>query len=344
MLRRQLTDTTGYLLSVLEKNEQGQYFFPCTPCGILPFWINQENKIVWGCVETNRTGIISTLPPTGSQDLIVIKDNERLAIELSKPLPDLKKDFLEALTGKNSSGQIYQEIITRFIENGYQVYLETMLAAAVRETLEENGIDLQIENGKNLGLLISMFDFPPQVVKAKRGMITQKIYAAYLSGNTGIELRYTDKIEEKILMNKDHSFYEKGIWCTLEYLKESFQDQKNNFSKDGKYEFNEEQIKLMESEFVAWESRIQLIEKIESSIIQTFKNLNINSIAQLSRIDFGIMEYAAARKDQLNEGWTRLTLLGGEEFRENQLDSNLASNTMPCTASEDKQITVGLHS
>ncbi|GEM_PF-3705036 len=55
-------------------NENHQYYFPNTPCGILPFYIN-ENKIVWGCVESNRVGPIVVAPPGGTQDIIAQNEN-----------------------------------------------------------------------------------------------------------------------------------------------------------------------------------------------------------------------------------------------------------------------------
>lgn len=311
MLRQCLIDNaTGYPLSPLEKDEKKQYPFPNSPCGILPFYINPDNKIAWGCIEANRTGVKSSQPPAGSQDIIVIKDNERFSIEVSKAFPDLKKDFMKPFTGKNVNGQNYQEIMNCFIDNGYEVYLENMLATATRETFEENGTDLRINGGKNLDLLINMFDFPPHVIKAKRGMTTQKIYAAHLSGDTGIQLNYTDKIEEGIAINKGRTFYEKGIWCTLEDLKKAFQEQKINFAQSEKDGLTEDQIKLMESEFIAWESRIDLIEKVEASIIPSLKNMNINSISQAQKIEFSLMDKLNMNKDNFAKNWTMLTLFG----------------------------------
>lgn len=66
-------------------NEKGQYVFPKSPCGILPFFI-KDNKIVWGCIETNRVRIVANSPPAGTQNIDVAKDAEYFSIEVSKPL------------------------------------------------------------------------------------------------------------------------------------------------------------------------------------------------------------------------------------------------------------------
>ncbi len=319
-----IDSTSGYPLIKLEKNQQDQYIFPNTPCGILPFFINSENKIVWGCIETNRVGISSTQPPAGTQDIIIIKDEERFSIEASKPFPDLQKDFLKPYVGKNFSGQNYQDILSCLSTNGYEIYLENMLATAAHETYEENGTDLRINGGKNLNSLIEMYDIPPQAVKAKRGMTTQKIYAAHLSSDSNVELKYTDKIEEKIVINKGRSFYEKGIWCELESLKLSFNTQKINFAQSEKSNLTDDQIKLIESEFVAWESRIELMEKVEVSIISSLENLHINSIAQAEKIDFTKMETPKFEKS--NSHWTTLSLLSpNNNVETNTYDNNLKS-------------------
>jgi hypothetical protein len=212
-------------------------------------------------------------------------------------LPELNKDFLKSFTGKNVSGQNYQEIITCFVDNGYQVFLENMSTTAAHETYEEHGTDLRTNIGKDHNSLINMYDFEPQSIKAKRGMTTQKVYVAHLSELAkNIQLNYTDKIEEKILINKGRSFYEKGIWCTLKELKASFQSEKIN-QKNMNAGLTSEQISLIEAELIALESRIELIEKIEVSVISHLKDLKINSMAQAPKIQFGIMEKESPKKD-----------------------------------------------
>ena len=254
------------LLAPIGKAENGQYLFPNTPCGVLPFYINQENKIVWGCIETNRTRIKSTHPPAGTQDIIVIRNKERFTIEVSKPLRALGIDCLKSFFGKNVSGENYQGIISTLIKNGYEVYLESMLATAIHETYEEHGTDLRIGEGLNRDLVINMYDFEPQTIQAKRGLTTQKAFAAHLKNPEKVRLNYTNKIEEKILINKGLAFYEKGTWCTLEELKALFLTESTHFANSDTSELSTEQRAFIEAEFRVWASRIELMEKMESSI------------------------------------------------------------------------------
>jgi hypothetical protein len=289
--------------------EIGGYLFPKTPCGILPFYINKENEIVWGCVETDRIHIKSTLPPTGTQDIIAINGEERICIEASKPLIESNKLLIKPLILEDiKNGKIllnkeeiifneknYQPIIARLKEAGYQVFLENKLATSIHETFEENGIDLRL-NGRDEHLLLAMYDFPVQPVKAKRGMTIQKIYAAYLAGDnlcndTDIALKTTLKVEEKVPAFKGNNFYEKGIWCTLQRLKELFEAEKSKYTLSDKKELTEMQQETIAQEFGAWESRIELIEKIEASIIPCLDS--VNSIANKNiAISFDVIEAA----------------------------------------------------
>ncbi|STX51458.1 Uncharacterised protein [Legionella busanensis] len=281
-------DITGYELTRLEKDINGKYIFPNMPCGILPFFINNEDQIVWGCVETNRVGVTAIAPPAGTQDIIALKNNHRLTFEVAKPLKENNYEFLQSFVGKPISNEIYQNLITSLIQEGFDVYIEHPLATAAHETKEEHGIDLHIKEGAHSNLLVSMFEFDPQTILAKRGTTTQKIFAAHLTPPGNVTLNYTDKIEEKIDLNKGRPFYEKGIWTTLEDLKLSLEKEQQLFKarkEAGILPFNLKQIALIEAEFKAYASRIELIEKIESSI-KTNLNCVIASKANLPSLDF----------------------------------------------------------
>ena len=151
-----IIDTKTGLAFEFIGEENGGYLFPKTPCGVLPFYVNKENEIVWGCVETDRIHIKSTLPPAGTQDIIAINGEERICIEASKPLIESNKLLIKPLILEDiKNGKIllskeemifneknYQPIIACLKEAGYQVFLENKLATSIHETFEENGIDL----------------------------------------------------------------------------------------------------------------------------------------------------------------------------------------------------------
>ena len=157
-------------------------------------------------------------------------------------------------------------------------------------------------NGRDQHLLLAMYDFPVQPVKAKRGMTTQKIYVAHLAGDnlcndTDIALKTTLKVEEKVPAFKGNNFYEKGIWCTLKGLKQLFEAEKEKYTQSDKKELTDTQQETVVQEFGAWESRIELIEKIEASIIPCLDS--VNSIANKNfAFSFDVIE--AARNFQTN--------------------------------------------
>ncbi|WP_298626764.1 hypothetical protein [uncultured Legionella sp.] len=178
-------------------------------------------------------------------------------------------------------------------EAGYQVFLENKLATAIHETFEENGIDLNT-NGRDQHLLVAVYDFVVQPVKAKRGIATQKIYAALLSGDNlrddaSILLKNTLKVEEKITAFKGNNFYEKGIWCTLQELKQLFEIEKDQYDKSDKKSFTKVQQITINQEFIAWKSRLELIEKVEASLISTLDSVNSAANKDLV-ISFNLMD------------------------------------------------------
>lgn len=294
-------DTTEYELDPIEINANGEYLFPAMPCGILPFFLNEKNEIVWGCVEDNRIGIKVIHPPAGTQDIIVVKENERFVIEASKPFPEFNKEFLSGFTRKTVADQNYQDILNCFIKNGYKIFLENTLATAAHETQEEHGVDLRKTIGVHNNLLVNMVEFEPQTILAKRGTTTQKIYVAHLNKFEDIRLNYAEKREDKIAINRGRSFYEKGIWCTLEDLKLCFTNEKSIIENEkNDNSLNSEKINLIKAGLIAYESRIALLEKIEASIVSGFTHLKINSIAQTQGLNFIILEQNDNKTDNEN--------------------------------------------
>ncbi|MBA3662263.1 MAG: hypothetical protein H0W64_11065 [Gammaproteobacteria bacterium] len=277
-----------YPLIALHKDSTGKYPFPNMPCGVLPFYI-EDNKIIWGCVESNRVGVIAVAPPAGTQDIIVFKDHRSFVFEVAKPFPMTEFECLQAFTGKAFSGQTYQDIIETLQKNNFETYLENPIATAIHETREEHGTDLRKNVGKNVNLTHDLFEFEPQTILAKRGTTTQKVIVAFLNSKEGIELKETNKVEEKIPVNKGRIFYERGAWKTLDAIKLNFIAEKEKFSDINiqNDSLNKDQLELIRAELRAFESRIQLLEKIERSIVnqllQTNPNLLSNTGAEFLR-------------------------------------------------------------
>jgi len=267
-------DITGHELQPLLKDDSGNYRFPNMPCGILPFFKKDTEK-VWGCIETNRVGLVVTTPPTGTQDLIAIHKSDpgqRLALEIGKPIPDTGCACLESFKGQSLNERVFQQVVDVLKGNEYDVFLENPLATAEHETFEEHGVDLRRNVGKHNELVAKRFDFGPMEVKAKRGMITQQIYVAQLTGIEGVELSYQDKSEQKIAAFIGNKFYERGVWGTLPEFRAKLEQAKLDLSAAAARSLDANQFSVMQSEIGAFENRLNLIERIESNIDSLAKN------------------------------------------------------------------------
>ena len=211
------------------------------------------------------------------------------------------KDF----TGKPFSGQNYQDIIDCLLKNNFEVFLESPIATAIHETLEEHGVDLRKDVGKDNHLLVDLFEFMPQIIQAKRGTTNQKIIVAYLEGNEGVELKHTNKIEQKIRINEGREFYEEGAWKTLDDIKLILVNEQTKHAKKNNFDtlLNQEQLELISAELKAFESRIQLLEKIEKSIVNHMKhlNFNINSTSSLEALEFSVVKKDSRKNNLADE-------------------------------------------
>ena len=247
------------------------------PCGILPFFRNGNEK-VWGCIETNRVGqLIVTTPPTGTQDLIAIQKKppgQRLVLQAGKSI-DADCDCLNTFKGQSLNTGVLQRVVDVSNDNGYEVFLENPLATAEHETFEEHGVDLRKKDGEHNELVVGSHNFGPMDVIAKRGLIKQQVYVAELSPQVaGIKLSCTDdKKEEKIAAFVNNIFYEKGVWGTLADFRAKLEQAKLDLSAaPSKGCFKPNQLAEMGKEVVAFENRLNLIERIESNLDDLAKN------------------------------------------------------------------------
>lgn len=181
----------------LEKNKGGLYPVPIMRCGVLPFYFDKDNQIIWGCVESNRVGPITITPPAGIQDIIIMKDEQCFNLEVGKPFPDLKFNFLSAFTGKLFRDQTYQDIIACLIENKFNLYIENPLETALHETQEEHGVDLRNE-GRDSHLLNTLLELSVQKLSGKQGATAQYTCIAFLKNSDDVVLNYTNKIEKRL--------------------------------------------------------------------------------------------------------------------------------------------------
>ena len=107
-------------------------------------------SVYYAVIETNPADLFVPTLAKGAQDLIAVKNEERLVFELGQPR-DLVQYLRELGVSKewdisiNCSSQVndmHSELIIALLANGYSVRVETPFEAAVRETREEHGFDL----------------------------------------------------------------------------------------------------------------------------------------------------------------------------------------------------------
>ena len=259
-----MNDITGYPLIPLEKNEQNLYPYPHIRYGILPYHVNDTGEIIWGCIKSNRVGPIVFEPAAGKQDIIALKDEQRIVLELGKPLPDISIDGF--LQGPLFRGQVYQKTIEILITNGFNVYLESPLATAVHEAHEEHGIDLCKFNGRDQPLLKTSLDASLQF--STPGPISHSLLCVWLAELThvdGVILRYTEKTDKKMLRNFGRQFYEQGCWVTIENVEAQLEQTKAVFPLPGEYTTT--QRELITETLRAFELNLQLLKDISSLII-----------------------------------------------------------------------------
>mgnify|MGYP000122457107 CR=1 FL=1 len=269
---------TDLNFSPLKKNQEGLYSVPTMRCGVLPFYIDNDTEIIWGCVESNRVGPIIIMPPAGIQDIIIMKDELCFNLEVGKPLPDLKLDFLSPFIGKLFRDKAYQEIIASLIQNKFNVYVENPLETALHETQEEHGVDLRNE-GKDRNLLNALLELPLQQLSGKQGATTQYTCIAFLKSCDDVILNYTNKIENKIRRNFGRSFYEKGCWGTLNSFKMTLKLEREKFdSIDKQTHYTPQQVDLIEGMLSANHDAIELLEKIELWIRFDLEQLKLAKI------------------------------------------------------------------
>lgn len=268
----------GHHFFPLEKSQEGLYAVPTMRCGVLPFYIDSDNQIIWGCVESNRVGPITIMPPAGIQDIIIIKDELCFNLEVGKPFPDLKVDFLSPFIGKLFRDQTYQKIITCLIENKFNVYVENPLETALHETQEEHGVDLRNE-GRNRNLLNTLLELPLEKLSGKQGATAQYTCIAFLQSCDDVILSYTNKIENKIRRNLGRSFYEKGCWGTLNSFKMTLNLEREKFNSiDKQTHYTSQQIDLIEGAISANHDAIEFLEKIELWIRFDLEKLKLTKI------------------------------------------------------------------
>lgn len=277
------TKSATFELTTIPRDEHGQFIMPEHSIGIVPFYINEQHEMIWGCVETNRCGLNISMPPVGSPDIIVNKGLEQFRLELNKPIPENITDLKEFF-GSKLCKAVFDRVMQKLEASGYQLYIENPLDTAARETYEEHGCDLRKPLGKNRGNLKALFGFPIQHIQSHNKMVAIQCFTALIDNPQAVDLKTTHKQEEKIANRIGHTFYETGTWMSLTALKQKLSTLSG--ASDN-----------LEQERAVMHSRIQLIEKMEASIAMHLIACghHIQSNASVALLPFQILKYDCLR-------------------------------------------------
>lgn len=264
------TDVTGHPLIPLEKTLDGDYPFPRIRYGISPYYLNDLNEIVWGWIESNRVEPVTFEPAAGTQDIIAIKGDQRLVLELGKPIPNSNHEFsfLHHFTGQAFRDKVYQDALACLVTNGFSVYLESPLATAIHEAYDEHGIDLRKNIGRDNQLLQIPLELTQyELIPAQAGVASPLcLWLPELTKLGDIVLRHTNKIDTKMRRNFGREFYEKGTWLTLESFKIKLSEEKAKFSSLDIY--TPVRVELITEAFRACDRNMQFLERAELSLLK----------------------------------------------------------------------------
>ncbi|MDF1827574.1 MAG: hypothetical protein P1U39_04795 [Legionellaceae bacterium] len=261
-----------YPMTPLEKNSDGVYPVYKERCGVLPCYLNDEGKLVWGGVESNRVGPALVGLPAGARDVIAIKDGQETRLELGKPFPDVSCEALTPFVGELFRNEAYQTIAEALEANGFRLFVENALQAALHEAEEEHGADISEYTGRDRRLLIELLEMPQQAIVAKKGTEIMHVWVAYLQSCEGIALKRTEKVDRKIKRNFGREFYEQGCWGTLDEFKDKLRLEQERFtSPDVMATYDTTQNELIDGALSACEGALSFLERTEAACISAFE-------------------------------------------------------------------------
>jgi hypothetical protein len=255
----------------IERCENGTYPVPRMRCGIVPYFVNKDNNIIWGCVASNRVGPVTFGIAAGIQDIVAIKDTHSVCLEVGKPFPDLGHDFLSAYVGALFRDPLYQEIIDCLIDNGFNLFIENPLKTAMHETKEEHGLDLDMEQGRDTDLLMALVPLPIEKLSGKLGANEQNFLLAQLKSIDTVKLSEVQKTDQKIKRNLGRQFYEKGCWKTLAEMRYAFDEETRKCPACP--DVTSDQAALIKGVMQTYQETISFLERLELLIRSDLKPL-----------------------------------------------------------------------
>lgn len=222
-------------------------------------------KIYYSFIKTNPLGLWLNTIPKGAQDLIAVKFNKEIRFELGQ-LRTLKENLLNLGVNTDKYTQnktlnclvnkMHIDLIIRLKQEGFHVRIEHPFEAAVRETKEEHGFDLNKswDNVKKLNFYLGY----SLSKRLKNIPIAHFIYLCEVLSFNDTILSHSFIVEEKNPLFYGRTYEEFGLYMTLSEIVEE-----NNKIKSSKFIFDRN---LLEQEIILMESKLEMLHKIEKYI------------------------------------------------------------------------------
>ncbi len=262
-------------------------------------------KLAYAFCETDRVGVPVVSIPGGTQDVLAHKDGQEIRVELTKEdnLVAVLAQIGEANPGIKDVDALEKHTLAKLIEKGWDVAIEPQFVAAVRETSEEQGLDLtnkaayvgvpkeferpamtkrtvqvlEKKHGASLDLTGAkdLADVHAVIQKAEEKVgrdnpdlrSPQMLYAVQVPDFENVALANSgEKVEKKIKGRIGAKYYEKGTFATLEGMEAQLEKAVGAAQEQeaGGNSFARQDV-------VATYERLQILKKIEAGIVKDLK-------------------------------------------------------------------------
>jgi len=232
--------------------------------------------LYYAAIETDPAGIMVSTLPKGTQDVVARRDGERRVIELGQKrqlvaflrelgvIDDPAQWAASAESPRHRKAQLQRlhvMVIEALLEHGYDVHVESTFDAAVRETKEEHGFDLERESAQ-----VTRVDGFIERAFSKReaaAPIEHYVYAARVRHFDATLPRMSVVTEDKDPGREGQTYTERGLFLTLAQMWQRVADARASRpalagqpAQDG-----------IERELRATASRLQMLDRIERTLV-----------------------------------------------------------------------------
>ncbi len=247
-------------------------------------------ELYYAVIETNPTGIIVATLPKGTQDAharkIRGKDEPDLTItvefgqkkqliqlltQISAP-PDLSEfEIIKDPMARREAelNTLHLLTIQALLDYGCEVCIEPMFVTAKRETMEEHGFDFTREQDRIIR--VDSFIEPAVSKRRPKEAIDHYVYAAHVTDFEATLPQASTIIEEKNPSREGESYFEHGVFMTLPQMRARLETASQQAANDPQLKDSP----LIAGELASTESRLQLMERIERTLVKQLRRTGI---------------------------------------------------------------------